>query len=131
MYLEHINITVPSIDNAIHFLGTAFPEFYKRGEGQRKNLNWVHFGNQHTYFSLYEYVDDTRMPENTILNHTGLVVEELTQIRSRLEQAGYPLSEDANSSPFRQRHYYHDKNNQEWEFIQYLSDDPNERNHYE
>jgi len=34
MQLEHANITVASIEKAVHFLGVVFPEFKVRGKGE-------------------------------------------------------------------------------------------------
>src|SRR5215472_11271233 len=43
--LEHANLTVRDVEEAIRFLQTAFPEFRVRGEGKSQDgSRWVHIG---------------------------------------------------------------------------------------
>ncbi len=51
MYLEHANITVSNLQEAIKFFQTAFPHFKIRGGGNDLR-EWVHLGDDHTYLAL-------------------------------------------------------------------------------
>jgi hypothetical protein len=49
----------------------------------------------------------------------------------RLRQAaGYEPNMHADGHPARRRVYFYDPEGNDWEFVQYLSDDPAERNDY-
>ncbi|MCH8622530.1 VOC family protein [Undibacterium sp. TS12] len=141
IYLEHANLTVPDIDQAIDFLQALEPGFRVRHDqteqlanGQRR---WVHVGNENVYIALQqaEPGSQPQMPrrtyENYGINHLGWVVDDLDAVMSRLNQRGYKLSLLISNEPFRRRAYYHDAAGFEWEMIQYLSDNNEERNAYE
>lgn len=50
--------------------------------------------------------------------------------RARLQSAGYQDSTVANNHPYRKRVYFYDPDGNDWEFVQYLSDDPAKRHDY-
>ncbi|WP_020406779.1 VOC family protein [Hahella ganghwensis] len=136
MYLEHANITVENAEKTMDFLKTAFPDFALRGEGELQNQSgrWFHFGNDNFYFALQQCDEHlshvgTRYLNDGI-NHVGMVVEDVSGVRSRLEERGYSGYE-TDRHPFRRRIYFYDPNGIEWEFVQYLSTRPEERNLYE
>ena len=53
--LEHANLAVRDIDEAIRFVRTAFPEFRIRGEGKSwQGWRWVHVGTYDVYLALNE-----------------------------------------------------------------------------
>lgn len=53
--LEHVNTTVPDIDEAIKFLKTAAPDFQVRiEEKQEESFRWAHIGNHEYYIALQE-----------------------------------------------------------------------------
>ncbi len=52
-------------------------------------------------------------------------------LRERLRTAGYQDSTVPNGHPHRQRVYFHDPEGNDWEFVEYRSEDPAERNDYE
>jgi len=60
-------------------------------------------------------------------------VQSVDEMMARLQQQGYQPDDVASldSHPYRRRVYYLDGNGIEWEFIEYLSDDPAKRNDYE
>ena len=64
------------------------------------------------------------------LNHVGYVVDDGEALIHRLEAAGYEQSRHVEAHPHRRRIYFKDGNGLEWEFVQYFSDDPAERNDY-
>jgi hypothetical protein len=43
--LEHANLSVCNIDEAVRFLSAAFPDFRVRREGRNDGRRWMHFGN--------------------------------------------------------------------------------------
>lgn len=145
MYLEHLNITVNSIEKSAHFLGIAFPDFVVRGEGalfgDPSLGRWSHFGNDRTYLALQEIprtsTVEKRRPEegdyrSEGVNHIGFSVSNVDEIIKRLATAGYEPS-DASSMhdhPYRHRVYFTDECGTQWEFVQYLSNDIEERNDY-
>jgi hypothetical protein len=52
-YLEHANMTVPSIDAAVAFLRTVEPTFEVRHDETPKNSSrWCHIGTQSSYIAL-------------------------------------------------------------------------------
>ena len=134
MYLEHANITVTSLEKAVHFLTTAFPDFAVRGEGSTDNSHWLHIGNQTIYIALQqnhqiEPAQDVQYANNGI-NHLGFVVDNLTQIENNLMTAGYQKDPMSAEEPYRKRSYFYDGNNVEWEFIEYSTDQDALRNKY-
>ena len=53
IYLEHANITVPDLDEAITFLTTVDPEFKVRhGARSDGKYEWAHVGNDDAYIAL-------------------------------------------------------------------------------
>ena len=47
-----------------------------------------------------------------------------------MKSAGYRDSTTPNAHPHRERVYFYDPEGNDWEFVQYLSQDPAERNYY-
>ncbi len=135
MYLEHANITVEDADKTVKFLQTAFPDFAIRGEGSlTQGGHWLHVGNDTFYMALQqnnEHQSDisTRYLSDGI-NHVGIVVDQLNPIQERLQAGGYAQGHQPDPHPFRRRVYFYDPNGIEWEFVQYLSDEPGKRNSY-
>ena len=140
LLIEHANITVASTEEAKRFLGTAFPDFRVRGKGflygDESSGTWVHFGNDETYLALQENKEHTARSDvpytNDGINHLGFVVDDMDDLVSRMSAAGYhPTAASAiEGHPYRKRAYFLDKNDFEWEFVEYLSSDPAEKNSY-
>lgn len=137
MKLEHANLTVQSVDDAIRFLGAAFTDSRIRGEGTLRDGRgrWVHFGNDEFYIALQENHEPGGRQDVTYfndgINHIGFVVEDLDALMERLVTAGFDLSENSvMNHPYRRRAYYFDNNGIEWEFVGYASDRMEERNDY-
>ncbi len=144
MYIEHLNIRVPSIAATEAFLKVAFPHFQQRGSGHTEKYGyWSHFGDDHHYVALSQLPEpgteqvnpmpDFKAEDQHRLMHVGVVVHEIEALAERLRQGGYEpyYTELLHSHPFRQRVYALDGNGIEWEFLQYHSDDPAERNRYD
>jgi len=133
-YLEHANITVPDVDAAIAFLRVVEPEFQIRhDEKPDEGHRWVHIGTGDSYFAIQEphlgsTPQDRRRPYRDIgINHLGLVVEDLPAVVRRLADSGYREGIEGEENAYRKRAYYYDSAGFEWELVEYLSDDPEER----
>ncbi len=135
--LEHANLCVRDIDGMAAFLSTAFPEFSVRGQGKTIfGSRWMHIGTAETYIALQqssaepaeEWVPYSQKPGT---NHLGYEVDDVEALRERLRAAGYQDSTVPNSHPHRRRVYFHDPEGNDWEFVEYRSEDPAERNDYE
>ena len=134
--LEHANMVVRDFEAAVRFLNAAFPEFRVRREGLNEGRRWMHIGTDNTYIALNEASEDTA--ENWVpysgkpgINHLGYEVKDVDALRERLAAAGFKDSTYPNNHPHRQRVYFHDADGNDWEFVEYFSDDPAERNDYD
>ena len=134
--LEHANLCVRDVDGMIRFPRTAFPEFQVRGEGVGpEGVRWVHVGTDETYIALSqsrvkaekEWTPYQGLPG---VNHLAYEVDDVVGMRNRMMSAGYKESTPPNSHPHRKRLYFYDPEGNDWEFVQYLSNDPAERNDY-
>ena len=133
--LEHANLNVRDTEGMIRFLQTAFPEFRLRGEGICHGIRWVHLGTDDTYIVLNpakadserHWVPYTGEPG---VNHLAYEVDDVEALCQRMKSAGYRESTPLNAHPYRKRRYFYDSEGNDWEFIQYLSKDPAERNDY-
>lgn len=128
--LEHANIRVADIDKAAEFLTTALPNFCVRGGSTGGANRWLHIGTDDSYLTLNEDKQEPIPKQGPGLNHIGFVVDDVEAIRGRLEAAGYKEGFVAGPHPHRKRLYFLDGIGMEWEFVEYLSDDPAERNDY-
>ena len=134
--LDHANLIVRDMDGMIRFLQTAFPDFEVRGGGTGPTgARWIHIGTENTYIALNEATQDAG--ESWIpyagkpgLNHLGFEVDDADAVRHRLGAAGYQDTTVPNAHPARRRVYFHDAEGNDWEFVQYLVDDPVQRHDY-
>jgi catechol 2,3-dioxygenase-like lactoylglutathione lyase family enzyme len=134
--LDHANLAVRDVDEAIRFLQTAFPEFQVRGQGRSwQGGRWVHLGTHEVYLALFEAGEAPAEAWKPYagkpgLNHLAFEVDDAEAVRARLAAAGYEDSTVPNAHPHRRRVYFHDREGNDWEFVQYLSEDPAERHDY-
>jgi catechol 2,3-dioxygenase-like lactoylglutathione lyase family enzyme len=134
--LEHANLTVRDIDAVVGFIVTAFPEFRLRHDGIGADGNrWVHVGTDDTYLALSLAARDTapQAPPyqgHAGLNHLAYEVDDVDAVRARLRAAGFLESGLADAHPHRRRVYFYDPDGNDWEFVQYLVDDPRARHDY-
>ena len=127
-YLEHANLSVHNLESTVEFIQTALPEFKVRGEGKWKGHRWLHIGTDDSYLALNDRV--STLPQAQTLNHLGFVVDDVEAVASRLIKAGYKRSFPKTLHPHRIRDYFLDESGTEYEFVQYLSSNPEERNDY-
>jgi catechol 2,3-dioxygenase-like lactoylglutathione lyase family enzyme len=134
--LEHANLLVRDVGATIRFLQTAFPEFRIRFDARLSDgTGWMHIGTDETYIALAQ---STVEPENRWqpyagvpgVNHLAYVVDDVETLQKRLKAAGYQDSTPVNNHPYRKRIYFFDSDGNDWEFIQYLTDDPAKRHDY-
>lgn len=137
-YLEHANVTVPSIDAAIEFLKLVDPDFIIRhDEAAEGTYRWAHVGTHQTYIALQEpHLDageqQSRRPYKDYgVNHLAWVVPDVDACTARLDAAGFRRSIGTKVHPFRKRVYFFDRAGFEWELVQYLTEVVEERNSYD
>lgn len=132
-YLEHNNITVNNLEAAIKFIQTAMPEFEVRGEGADNQRRWAHIGTDESYIALTETTTEVEGSDSYLqhgFNHMGFVVSDVRAVGKRLREAGYQSNYPFTEHAFRLRDYYLDADGNEYEFIQYLTENSEERNSY-
>lgn len=95
---------------------------------------WVHLGDDETYLALSQAKEIPAMVEKNYdkagINYIGFVVENVEEIANNLLKNGYKRDYPKAIEPFRIRDYFADADGNQYEFIQYLSDVPEERNAY-
>ncbi len=135
---EHANLVVTDISATLEFIQTAFPDWRVRGQGKMewhgKPRHWLHVGDDDYYITLNDdgagAIRDLT-GHNPGLAHLGFVVDELDDVIERLEANGYRVDIEGPDHPFRKNVYFLDPGGIQFEFVQYLSDDPAERNRYD
>ena len=136
--IEHANLTVPDIDEAIRFISIVAPDFkVRRDERPENSYRWAHIGNDDYYFALQEpHIGATpeyprKAYKNHGANHIALVVGNLGEIEAKLIEGGYQRSIETPKERFRKRLYFFDRFGFEWELIEYMSGIPDEKYLYE
>ncbi|MBO6837741.1 MAG: VOC family protein [Alphaproteobacteria bacterium] len=136
--LEHVNLVVKDIAATADFLMTAFPDWRVRGTGTQtwhgKPRHWSHIGDDDTYITLNDNGEGENRDlagHNPGLAHIGFEVDDLDAVLARLLGAGYEIDIDGFDHPFRRNVYFVDPAGFQFEFIQYLSEKPEEKNRYD
>ncbi|MBK80755.1 MAG: hypothetical protein CMQ43_07570 [Gammaproteobacteria bacterium] len=133
--LEHANLSVTDIEATTRFITTAFPGFAVRGEGlDSAGRPWRHVGTDHTYVALQAVgTNPGRQPygDEVGMNHLGWEIDDVDGLIGRLRDAGFEPNLQADGHPARRRVYFYDPDGNDWEFVQYLTDDPARRNDYD
>ncbi|MEH6635438.1 MAG: VOC family protein [Halioglobus sp.] len=135
MHLEHVNLVVTDIEQSLKFYRAAFPHWHIRDQGKGewygKPRTWVHFGDDYQYLVF----NDHGAGENRDLRghqvglaHFAFVTNAIDAVINRLEKAGFAVAKDGADEPFRRNVYFIDPDGFEVEFIEYLSDLPQQRN---
>ncbi|MEM7552222.1 MAG: VOC family protein [Bacteroidota bacterium] len=133
IYMEHANITVRDPQEAIKFFQTAFPHFRIRGGGNDLR-EWVHLGDDDTYIAINRATNNAAKAggdyDGIGINHLGFVVQDVAEIAKNLLKNGYKRDYPKQVEKFRIRDYFADADGNQYEFVQYLSEVPEERNSY-
>ncbi len=135
--LEHVNLVVKDLDRTLDFIQTAFPDWGIRGRGESewygKMRQWLHVGTEDTYITLNEGNDESNRDlkgHSPGLAHIGFAVDNMEDISARLQAGGYEIATIGADHPHRKTIYFIDPSGFEFEFIQYLSEKPEEKNMY-
>jgi len=135
--LEHVNLVVSDIDQTVDFIQTAFPDWIIRGRGESEwygnKRHWLHIGNDDYYITLNDNAAGANRnlkSQAAGLAHIGFAVDDLAGISARLQNKGYPIATIGADHPYRKTLYFIDPAGFEFEFIQYLSDIPEQKNLY-
>ena len=135
LYLEHLNLVVNDIPSALNFYQAAFPHWRVRDSGESdwygKHRKWLHFGDDYQYLTFNDNGDgDNRdlSGHQPGLAHFAFVTGNIDAVIERLAAAGFPVDKDGAEEPFRKNAYFIDPDGFEVEFVQYLSDIPEQRN---
>ena len=135
IFIEHLNLVVKDIPATLKFYQAAFPHWRIReseqGTWSGKPRNWVHFGDDYQYLAFGDNgVGDNRdlSGHQTGLAHFAFVTGNLDSLVERLASSGFPVDKDGADELYRRNVYFIDPNGFEVEFVQYLSDIPEQRN---
>lgn len=135
MQLEHINLVVKDLKSSLKFYRTAFPHWKVRAEGDGdwygKPRHWLHFGDDYHYLALSDHGEGLNRDlagHSVGLAHFCYVTDNIDAVIKRLTDAGYPVAIDGAKNRFRKNVYFIDPDGFEIEFVEYLSDNPAERN---
>lgn len=134
--LEHANLAVQDLAEALRFVQTAFPEFPIRYQSPPEDPDpWVHVGTEDSYLALSTATKDRASTDQPYtgypgVQHLGFEVPDAEGLRQRLLAAGFTESTVPNNHPHRKRVYFLDADGNDWEFVEYLNDDPTLRHDY-
>ena len=135
IYLEHVNLVVSDIPQMLTFYRAAFPHWKVRDEGQSdwygKQRIWIHFGDEYQYIALSDNGEGKNRDlegHQVGLAHFAYVIDNLEALSNRLVEAGFEVDKDGADEPFRKNAYFIDPAGYEVEFVEYLSDIPEQRN---
>jgi len=141
-YVEHVNLTVSNTDATIKFIQSASPDFKIRQRWEEGGFEWTHIGTDLTYLALMRSLTssvDEKLPHkhdtNGIgYNHVCIVVSSVEEVQLRLIKGGYTRGFNDGEiivTEVRKSVYFHDPDDNEFEFMEYLTNDANRRNSYE
>jgi len=137
LHLEHLNLVVRDIPETLSFYQAAFPHWSIRGGDESTwhgtPRNWVHFGDDYQYLTFNDDgIDNNRdlSGHQVGLAHFAFVTNSLNAMIERLARAGFSVAKEGAEDEYRKNVYFLDPNGFEVEFVEYLSDVPNQRNRY-
>ena len=135
MRLEHLNLVVTDIQKSLNFYQAAFPHWKVRSIGNAEwygvPRNWIHFGDDYQYLTFNDDGVDTNRDlsgHQIGLAHFAFVTNNITAAINRLHSAGFNIAKSGAENQHRKNAYFIDPDGYEIEFVQYLSDLPDERN---
>ncbi len=135
LYLEHLNLVVNDIPAAQTFYQAAFPHWRVRDQGESdwygKRRKWLHLGDDYQYLTFNDNGEGNNRDlagHQSGLAHFAFVTGNIDAVIERLAAAGFPVDTDGADEPYRKNVYFIDPAGFEVEFVQYLSDIPEQRN---
>ncbi|MEP1741650.1 MAG: VOC family protein [Kangiellaceae bacterium] len=135
IYLEHINLVVKDVDKMLAFYQAAFPHWKIREQGEGdwygKPRKWLHFGDDFQYIAISDNGEGSNRElagHQVGLAHFAYVTNDIDGTIERLIQAGFKISKDGAENKYRKNVYFEDPAGFEIEFVEYLSDIPEQRN---
>ncbi len=135
LQIEHLNLVVSDINAELAFYSAAFPHWRIRDEGHSewsgKERKWLHFGDDYQFLTFNDNgIDSNReLAGHQIgLAHFAFVTNNLDAMIARLKSAGFDPAKDGADEPYRKNIYFVDPAGFEVEFVEYLSDLPDQRN---
>lgn len=137
-YVEHANIVVSDAESTVQMLLAAAPDWKVRGRGKfedwfGKEVSWYHVGDDDTYIAIQsggEGQGSDWKDHSTGVKHIGIAVDSVDELNDRLASAGFKLDHPGEEHPHRKRVYYFDRHGVQFEFVEYFSNNPQERNAY-
>jgi catechol 2,3-dioxygenase-like lactoylglutathione lyase family enzyme len=142
-YIEHANITVSDLDRAIEFFAIALPDFEVRKRWVIDDKEWAHVGTDTSYIAINTPTNKKRFAAPKLaklidritggFNHVGFVVDDVKEVHQRILEAGFSRGYNNGNiieHPSRRSVYMLDDDGNEFEFMQYLTDEVAERNSY-
>jgi len=135
LYLEHLNLVVNDIPAVQTFYQAAFPHWRVRDQGESdwygKRRKWLHLGDDYQYLTFNDNGEGNNRDlagHQSGLAHFAFVTGNIDAVIERLAAAGFPVDNDGADEPYRKNAYFIDPAGFEVEFVQYLSDIPEQRN---
>ena len=135
MHLEHVNLVVTDIRQSLKFYQAAFPNWRVRDQGKSewygKPRTWLHFGDDYQYLALSDHGEGENRDlsgHQVGLAHFAYATNNLDAVINRLNEAGFGNGKNGSDESYRRNIYFIDPDNFEVEFVQYLSDLPEQRN---
>jgi glyoxylase I family protein len=121
MYIEHVNLTVTDLDRSIAFYADIF-DLHVRWKGPLDGTRLgAHVGDARSYLALFQATGDGTVDHDYTrpgVNHFGFVVDDLDDVRSRLDALGATVHLEADYDPGR-RIYFCDPDGYEVEVVEY------------
>lgn len=122
--LEHANITVGDAEKTAGWLCRAFGWSIRwDGEAMSGAGRTIHVGTRDDYLALYEPKGSragkkTDYLQRGLLNHIGIVVDDLKAAEQAIEAEGYTAHSHQEYEPGA-RFYFYDENDVEYEVVAY------------
>ena len=96
-YLEHNNITVSDLDDAIAFFTTVFSDWQLRYRGylneETQDTAWAHVGTEASYLALQAppWGQPFSRQPSPYFDHLGIIVDDLDQVLEVLKRYPYRI----------------------------------------
>ncbi|WP_067582600.1 VOC family protein [Endozoicomonas ascidiicola] len=137
IHLEHVNLVVSHLEKSLEFYQAAFPHWRIRGGGEGewygRPRKWVHLGDDYQYIAISDHGQlksrDLKGSQPG-LAHFAYVTDNIDRLVKRMLDAGFEETDSGGDEEHRKNRYFLDPDGIEVEFVEYLTDDTNQRNVY-